>query len=77
MVDTLPGGQANTESSSLSTPEAPAVRDISKISDIAAEIRQTEAARQSDDGSFFRGFVIFLVIAAVFWVVVFGLLHLL
>jgi hypothetical protein len=43
---------------------------------IAAQIRQSEADSQTEPGYFFRGFVIFLAIAAVFWIAVIGLIRL-
>jgi hypothetical protein len=43
---------------------------------IAAKIRQSEAANETERSYFFRGFVIFLAIAAVFWIAVIGLIHL-
>ena len=43
---------------------------------IAARIRQSEAANENERSYFFRGFVIFLAIAAVVWIAVIGLFHL-
>ncbi len=51
-------------------------RPFAGRADIAAQIRQNEAASQAEPSYFFRGFVIFMAIAAVFWIAVIGLLHL-
>jgi len=55
-------------------------RPIAAAPDIAAQIRQSEAASETanevEQSYFFRGLVIFMAIAAVFWVAVLGLFHL-
>jgi len=44
--------------------------------DISSKIRQSQANSETESSYFFRGFAIFLAIAAVFWIVVIGLFHL-
>ena len=57
-------------------PEAQTKPIAARAPDIAAQIRQSEAENQTEPGYFFRGFVIFLAIAAVFWIAVIGIIRL-
>jgi hypothetical protein len=72
MVGTLHNGPDPIEAPTLPEPEA----QDRPFADIAAQIRQSEAGSQAEPSYFFRGFVIFMAIAAVFWIAVIGLFHL-
>jgi hypothetical protein len=75
MVDTLSGGAANTGPTHPSAAEPPAETDVAIISENIGEMRQIDAAKPEEQGYFFRGLVIFLGIAIVFWILVIALLR--
>lgn len=74
MVDILPGGTRRPKPPRPSQPETDAWTDDAGTQDIGMRTQQSQESGQSE-GRFFRGFIIFLGIAVLFWAVVIALVH--